>query len=310
MATHLDNCIVSGSDSELLGLIRESPTLEQHGGIALLSNRYLAKYYYLASVEDAIKAVDVTRKLGIRAPRFVRSVLCENMVIAIMERIEGRTLEVTWSSLGWWKSLRLAFQLRRFVLKMRSITSTTAGSLVTGKCRSFWVEDIFGLPARSEPEDISAFLSFWVAFRSIRQEFKKSNHHLTPRGPPCLQPGKLVFTHHDLAPRNLMVDTSGDLWLIDWDYAEFYPPYFEYASMHNFIMPRHWSTLARVRWHIFTWIAGGRFEQERRLPDRVRSRFHLFSAGRRCNIKARATKSSKRRRFSDSSELSDFITGD
>ncbi|KYK58863.1 hypothetical protein DCS_05881 [Drechmeria coniospora] len=61
--------------------------------------------------------------------------------------------------------------LEASILKMRSVTSKTACSFVTGKCRSSWLDDYFGLPPRSMPKDISAFLAFRVDFLSIRQEF-------------------------------------------------------------------------------------------------------------------------------------------
>ncbi|KAI9820415.1 MAG: hypothetical protein M1832_003748 [Thelocarpon impressellum] len=65
-------------------------------------------------------------------------------------------------------------------------------------------------------------------------------------------PSKFVMTHHDLAPRNLLVDPAGQLWLLDWDLAGWYPRYFEYAAMQNFQVPPHWNWLALLRWRLFT----------------------------------------------------------
>ncbi|UNI15352.1 hypothetical protein JDV02_001891 [Purpureocillium takamizusanense] len=228
MASSRDDCILHGPESELAVLIRESPRFEEHPGIARLSNRYLAKAYDPASAEDTLEAVEAAHRLGIRVPRVVRSVRCEGTAFVIMERVEGATLQMAWPSLGWWLSLRLALQLRRFILKMRSVTSKSAGSLVTGQCRSFWLDDHFGLPARAMPSDISAFLAFWVNFISIRQELKKDCHqHLSQRELSTLQSSRLVFTHHDPAPRNMVVDPAQGLWLLDWDFAGFYPLCFD-----------------------------------------------------------------------------------
>ena len=41
----------------------------------------------------------------------------------------------------------------------------------------------------------------------------------------------LVFTHQDLNPRNIIVGEDGRLWLIDWAWAGYYPPWFEYVTM-------------------------------------------------------------------------------
>ncbi|KJZ73984.1 hypothetical protein HIM_06652 [Hirsutella minnesotensis 3608] len=308
MSAFPDDCVLHCPESELAVLIGKSPRLEQHSGIARLSNRYLAKAYDPASAEDTLEAVEVAHRLGIRVPRFVRSVRCGDMVFA-MERVEGDTLQDAWPSLGWWRSLRLALQLRRFILKMRSVTSKTAGSLVTGDCRSFWLDDHFGLPARAMPSDISAFFTFWANFISIRQELKKdSHHHSSLTGIPPLSLSRLVFTHHDLAPRNMVVDSSNGLWLLDWDFAGFYPAYFEYASMYNFTLPPDWDILSRIRWNLFTWIAAGRPEKESRLLRIARSKFLRFGAGRRCSIRAQATKSRRHGQIVSDSKASDSST--
>lgn len=43
----------------------------------------------------------------------------------------------------------------------------------------------------------------------------------------------ICFPHHDLAPRDIILDHEGQLWLIDWNIAGFRPKFFEYAGMHN-----------------------------------------------------------------------------
>jgi aminoglycoside phosphotransferase (APT) family kinase protein len=41
-----------------------------------------------------------------------------------------------------------------------------------------------------------------------------------------------VFTHGDIAPRNIMVDESAHITgIIDWELAGWYPEYWEYANM-------------------------------------------------------------------------------
>lgn len=94
----------------------------------------------------------------------------------------------------------------------------------------------------------------------------------------------LVLTRHDLAPRNLLLDPSGQLWLLDWDYAGFFPRYFEYKSMQNFHTPQDWNWLAQKRWSLFAWIAVGRSEKERRALEVMRWKFTRFRVGQRFNL--------------------------
>jgi thiamine kinase-like enzyme len=40
-----------------------------------------------------------------------------------------------------------------------------------------------------------------------------------------------VLPHQDISPRNLALDPSGQVWLIDWAFACAYPPCFEAATL-------------------------------------------------------------------------------
>ena len=45
--------------------------------------------------------------------------------------------------------------------------------------------------------------------------------------------GTLVMCHMDIALRNLTLDRHGQLWLLDWEWAGFYPKELEIASLHH-----------------------------------------------------------------------------
>lgn len=285
-----DNIVLYGSDAEIKTLITQSPRLKPHGGIVLLSNRFLAKAYRPDCLADTIKTIEIAQALGIRTPKIIRLIQYADEEFLIMERIKGQTIEDAWPRLGWYASLRLAFQLRRFISLMRSITSGTAGSIITGSCRSFWLDDRFGLPARATVGHVMDFLAFWTDFRSIRHEYKKGSHdHTALKGSSVLQAKTLVLTHHDLAPRNIMIDVSGDAWLLDWDLAGYYPIYFEYASMSNFKTPESWGFFGRLRWWIIAWLAAGRYDKQSTQLWAIRTKFLRFPVGRRLNIKAKVT---------------------
>lgn len=303
-----DDVVLYGSDAEIETLIAHSPRLTPHEGIVLLSDRFLAKAYRPECLVDAMKTMETAQYLGIRTPKIIRPpIRYPNREFLVMERVQGRTLEDAWPGLSWYASLRLALQLRRFVSLMRSMTSDTAGSIATGYCGSFWLDDRFGLPARATVRYVMDFLAFWTDFRSIRHEYKKSSrdHAVLQGSSSDLRADTFVLTHHDLAPRNLMVDTSGDAWLIDWDLAGYYPIYFEYAAMSNFNMAKAcWGYFGRLRWWIFAWLAAGRYEKQRKQLWAIRTRCLRFSAGRRLNIEAKVTQS-RFKQASESSESSD-----
>lgn len=280
-----DDLLQSYSDDELKCYIHDSPRLAPISSVFILSANLLAKHYEPHRVEDVLRAMDVARGLGVRVPCVKRTVKYEADAYCIMERIKGTTLEEAWAALSWFSTIKLALQLRRFINLIRSVTSLTAGSLATGACRSFWLEDRYGLPAGSSPEVVSSFIEFWAGFVSIQKAKKaavEGTGHAQVRVPPKAK--TFVFTHHDLAPRNILLDTSSQLWLLDWDYAGFYPMYFEYASMQNFFKPQDWTLIARLRWHLFTWITVGHSEQAASVLRRVRWKFTRYPVGRRFEI--------------------------
>jgi hypothetical protein len=86
-----------------------------------------------------------------------------------MDLIEGVTLEEAWSKLSWFTTIRLAIQLRGFIRQLRSVTAQCAGSLVSGECKSFWLEDSYRIPDRSAASNITSFFGFWIDFVSIRK---------------------------------------------------------------------------------------------------------------------------------------------
>ena len=281
------------SNATLFEYIRQSPRLAPSSSVFLLSTNLIAKHYEPELVGDSIRATEVARALGIRVPSIKRKIEANSNAYCVMERIEGVTLEEAWTKLSWVMTVKLALELRRYVYLLRSLTSSTAGSIESGECRSFWLEDRYQLPARSSPEHITYFIKFWLGFASIRRAreiaAQSSAHPLNRYIPPTSN--RLVFTHHDLAPRNIILDTSGKLWLLDWDYAGWYPIYFEYASMQNFLIPESWTPFARMRWYLFTWITVGRFKKDRRVLEEIRTKFTRFSVGRRFDILKNGTPS-------------------
>ncbi len=240
-----DQQLLSCSDLDLLHCIDESPPHPSTKRITLLSPGLVAKYCMSGHMEDEVKGMDVARELRIRVPSIKRTIKTARYGYIIMERIHGTSLDDLGGQMGWIMTIRLAFQLRYAVRRLRSLTSSTAGSLSSGECRSFWLDDRYNLPARSTPDAIASFIEFWSKFtppfgrrQSSSEPLKTNKNHLP------LTSTSLVFTHHDLASRNLLVDKRGQLWLLDWEYSGWYPIYFEYAAMQNFIPSRDWGWVA------------------------------------------------------------------
>ncbi|KAK4163864.1 hypothetical protein QBC43DRAFT_379048 [Cladorrhinum sp. PSN259] len=263
-----------------------------------ITNSYFTKLYDKDELEDIVCAITRARNLGIRTPFIKRTVPLPNStrIECITQRIHGPTLEECWTSLGWFSTIRLAFQLRGMVHRMRTVTSLTAGSPGTGICRSLWLEEYYGVPPKASVAVISSIVNFWFNLVNFRREASKTveQHKETCSAGPIQPEANLVFTHTDLAPRNIILEEqTKNLWLIDWDLSGYYPTYFEFAGMRNFIIPPDWGWFGELRWKLFCWIAAGWYEKERVMLNEVHRKAGRFPAARRFSIKAGATPSQK-----------------
>ena len=197
--------------SDLVRIIHASLALPgSHLRVFLLSPNLLVKVIPAADADDEIAGMELSRQLDIRVPDIRRIIKNESTVYIIMDRISGTTLEDSWPQTGWLATLRLGFQLRRYVRAMRALTSPTAGSLLDGKCNSVWLDDYYRLPPSATPEAITSFIRFWLQYVSkARQTLgNKRSIHDQPFVPPTST--TLVFTHQDLAPRILLVGRDGE----------------------------------------------------------------------------------------------------
>ncbi|KAI1929758.1 hypothetical protein LOZ12_006886 [Ophidiomyces ophidiicola] len=282
MGSRFEEHLLSEYDSTTLTrYILESESCKDSSRVFFLSPNLIAKQFLCGEEIGMLNALQLATILGVRVPDIKRTIKTDENVYIIMERIRGQTLEEAWIHLSWFMTLRLAFQLRQFIHRMRAQTSTTAGSLSDGACTSVWIDDYYGLPSHASPESISAFIHFWLNFvppsryKPGKQHYKEflSQHHVP-----------LVFTHQDLAPRNIIVDDRCHLWLLDWDHSGWYPVYFEYASMQNFDVPSSWRWTDRLRWKLFSWISVGLFPQEHRALEQARMRFTRHPLGRKNEV--------------------------
>ncbi|KAF3120086.1 hypothetical protein TWF569_003360 [Orbilia oligospora] len=223
-----DEAIKNFTDDELKSFIialRNKAKEQDH--------RYVTKLYGNDWIQDLKAGVDIARGLGIRAPAIERILKNTDgkgaFFECVQEYIPGTNLVELFLKLDLQETIRLAFQLRGMLKIMHKKTNDQLGSCHSLKCRSYWLEYEAGLPPASTVEDIAKVVNFWFNYTPRYAEARKSFEELErccTTGPAALD-CPLVFTHHDLAPRNMIVDPKGGLWLIDWDYAGWYPAYFD-----------------------------------------------------------------------------------
>ncbi|KAL3459362.1 kinase-like domain-containing protein [Aspergillus heterothallicus] len=166
---------------------------------------------------------------GIRAPRVHRSWQVEDetkyfgtMGYIVMDYIDGRPLDSCWDSLTGEKKLDVAEQTAEMIRKLQSIKLPTAWPVGGGPCRGqFFTQYTAG------PFENTSQMEDWFNHKlDICKAWKHASQDL-----PAFKFTDFVLTHQDISPRNLILDTEGHVWLVDWADAGAYPRAFEGAAI-------------------------------------------------------------------------------
>ncbi|KAK7690236.1 hypothetical protein QCA50_006890 [Cerrena zonata] len=144
------------------------------------------------------------------------------------EYIPGCTLAECWEELGWWTRFRVIITLREYVRQLRNLRHTVPGPINHEACRG----SVFADNSAGPFEDYAAFSAFFNRQYDHQKEYKP--RYIANVQKPFDDSGPLVFSHHDMHMRNIILGEDGQLWLIDWDLAGFYPIFFEYCAIKMF----------------------------------------------------------------------------
>ncbi|CAK7225577.1 hypothetical protein SCUCBS95973_005913 [Sporothrix curviconia] len=161
-----------------------------------------------------------------------------------MDFIEGKTLSDVWPDLTLEEKTAYARELRAILVKMREIPPPPDNYI--GACDGNEIRDGRNIGTHTAPvcygED--AFKEYLMLEfhpnmptgmrRAFAQRLAKQAPH------------RIVLTHGDLAPRNIMVRDGHIVALLDWEDAGWYPEYWEYVKLFQRMgaMERDWATFS------------------------------------------------------------------
>lgn len=145
----------------------------------------------------------------------------------VMERISGQTLEEAWGSYTDKNKESVAQQLRKYFNELRKIKGSYIGSVDGSACDDQYFSDNIGGygPYRTEAEFNKGLAAAWSKGREedlFTQLLCKMQRQL-------MKGHNIVLTHNDFAPRNILVRGAEVVALLDWEFAGFYPEYWEYC---------------------------------------------------------------------------------
>ena len=157
-----------------------------------------------------------------------------------MDKVEGCTLAHVWPHYSLWQKIRVAFTLRRYIRQLRRFCKappgTPPGLLARdeqGVPKARWcdITSIFGT--------IHSIHGPFESYAALASFANKRREWFIPEGDPRRNQTfddsePLVLSHLDLNLRNIMIDPEGRVWIIDWEWAGYWPPWFEYiATLHQ-----------------------------------------------------------------------------
>ncbi|KAK8002565.1 hypothetical protein PG989_002284 [Apiospora arundinis] len=154
----------------------------------------------------------------------------------VMEYVPGETLVDLWGSLDDARRTAIAETLRSYFDQIRQLQHPGYFGNIDGGPP---LDDIFSVtPAglevvktsfTTEDELIDSILRIYSLDTSERMVHKTRYYqHVLPTA--LRGDGSPVFTHNDFQRKNVMVQPDGTPVIIDWEFASWYPAYWEYST--------------------------------------------------------------------------------
>ncbi|KAK0219100.1 hypothetical protein IW262DRAFT_1317975 [Armillaria fumosa] len=185
-------------------------------------------------------AMDLVRKqTRIAVPHMRRAIHHfhpEGDGLIVMDLVpDSQQLRVAWPSLSLWGKLIVILTMRLYLRQLRRVQYASSNhipgplGLTPLPCNSLQ----FGFDGEGPFPTISALETYFRKEHANAEYSASRGWAPSPNCKPLDHSAfiSLVFTHNDLNMRNLLLDKDGVLWVVDWGWAGFYPPWFEFLGM-------------------------------------------------------------------------------
>ena len=133
------------------------------------------------------------------------------------ERNKKRICHEIWSMIAQWRKIQRPHNLAHLYQCLADGSPATTDPLL---------QDLEDSPRSLDSDEAIRIRIYQRYLRYHGQRYADTLPDMLPRSKVSL------FTHGDVAPRNIMVDESGHVTgIIDWELAGWYPDYWEYANI-------------------------------------------------------------------------------
>lgn len=187
------------------------------------------------------EALKVAALAGIPGPRFLEADTTPDGQKNIrMSYVQGQSLDTLWPSMTVDQKKAIARQLRVMLEKMRSVTppANVIGACDGTEIRDTRVHFTYHSPPCQDEKAFNEYLSASLHEHTpplVREAFSRrlrTNH-------------RIVFTHCDLTPRNILMQDGQIQGLVDWEDSGWYPEYWEYVKFFQRPADKDWKLYAQ-----------------------------------------------------------------
>lgn len=214
-----------------------APKLHKYGavGIVRVSKSLVIKGGEGVSPNESQNMIFAAESLQLPVPRvhriFTADIVgnCDRQLkkghFIVMDYVPGSTIEECWNSLDLSQRESVADQVAAMINKMQSTTLELSPGPIGGMGGQKSEGPLFteyGAGPFATLQDLENWCNHKI---DVCIKFNQAS-----RSTPRFAFQSVVLTHQDIAPRNLILDAQGKVWIIDWGVAGVYPPGFEQAA--------------------------------------------------------------------------------
>ncbi|ROT42209.1 kinase-like protein [Sodiomyces alkalinus F11] len=202
-----------------------------------ISRNLIVKRGPFVHLTEAATMEFVAANTSIPVPRVHCAFIHNNMAYIVMERVRGRSIAGAWKSLSEADMKSILTQLRTMLQELRALPPPPGAGVQSCVGGSLMDSRIPHARPRFGP-----FSTIQAFHKWLRKDYRLEDH------PPIKDDGDRkgvelmiamqdgpwpppVFTHGDLNPSNILVRGDRVVGIIDWEFAGWYPHYWEYTSV-------------------------------------------------------------------------------
>ncbi|KAK7695667.1 hypothetical protein QCA50_000303 [Cerrena zonata] len=230
------------SDEEIIHASETAPYLEgSDDKLVQISKDTVVKFcrHWDGTTSESLAMELVRKQTQIPVPRMRRTIHYlhpEGNGLIVMDLIEKcQRLLDAWPSQSLWQKLKIILTMRLYLRQIRQVqhppSHSIPGPISSTPQRCDGLQ--FGFDSKGPFPTISALETHFRNAHSAAEYNALLGRARSSKCGPLNSSAfsSLVFTHNDLNMRNILLDENHVLWIVDWGFAGFYPPWFEYLGM-------------------------------------------------------------------------------